>query len=144
MILISHRGNTNGPDLNNENKPEYILKALSLGYHCEIDVWYQNDTWYLGHDEPTYSVSFDFLLKDNLWLHCKNLDALSRLSHYSKCNAFWHQTDDYTLTTKGYIWVYPGKAGLEGYKCICVMPEWNNQDTRDFIGVCTDYIENYR
>ena len=24
-------------------------------------------------------------------------------------NYFWHQTDDFTLTSHGYIWTYPGK-----------------------------------
>ena len=24
-------------------------------------------------------------------------------------NYFWHQEDDYTLTSEGYVWVYPGK-----------------------------------
>ena len=143
MILISHRGNINGPDPTNENKPQYITNALNKKYDCEIDVWYKDGKWYLGHDEPTYVVPIDFLLRDGLWLHCKNLDALSRLVNYSKCNAFWHQTDDYTITTKRYVWAYPGKPGLKGYKCICVMPEWNNQNIDHFAGVCTDYIENY-
>ena len=29
MRLISHRGNINGPDYENENKPEYVLKAVT-------------------------------------------------------------------------------------------------------------------
>jgi hypothetical protein len=29
MILISHRGNLNGKQPNNENHPDYILRALS-------------------------------------------------------------------------------------------------------------------
>jgi hypothetical protein len=27
----------------------------------------------------------------------------------TKCHYFWHQEDDYTITSKGFIWVYPGK-----------------------------------
>ena len=38
MILISHRGNINGPNPEMENNPEYIQKALDLGYDVEVDV----------------------------------------------------------------------------------------------------------
>jgi hypothetical protein len=54
MILISHRGNLNGKDVDNENNPLYIDRALGKGYDVEVDVWYVNGKWYLGHDEPTY------------------------------------------------------------------------------------------
>ena len=46
MILISHRGNLEGPsDL--ENHPAQIKKVLDLGYDCEIDVWYEFGEFYL-------------------------------------------------------------------------------------------------
>ena len=32
MILISHRGNLNGRDIDNENNPVYIDKALKEGF----------------------------------------------------------------------------------------------------------------
>ena len=32
MILISHRGNINGKNLNIENHPSYIDKAIEAGY----------------------------------------------------------------------------------------------------------------
>lgn len=52
MIIISHRGNINGPNPRMENKPEYIKKALDENFMVEIDVWfYQGELW-LGHDEP--------------------------------------------------------------------------------------------
>ena len=41
MILISHRGNIEGKQPKLENKPEYISKALELGYNVEIDIWYK-------------------------------------------------------------------------------------------------------
>ena len=31
MILISHRGNIDGPNTDNENKPSYIASAISRG-----------------------------------------------------------------------------------------------------------------
>ena len=37
MILISHRGNINGPNIDKENKPSYISAAIDKGYDCEVD-----------------------------------------------------------------------------------------------------------
>ena len=61
MILISHRGNLNGKDIENENNPLYIDRALGKGYDVEIDVWYNGGIWYLGHDEPTYPIKLEYL-----------------------------------------------------------------------------------
>ena len=65
-----------------ENDPEYILKALSLGYDCEVDIWLVEKELYLGHDEPTYKTNMDFLLQHEkyLWVHCKNFEALELLN----------------------------------------------------------------
>ena len=52
MILISHRGNINGKNESLENSKSYIKRALDLGYDVEVDVWFNNKTFYLGHDEP--------------------------------------------------------------------------------------------
>ena len=46
MIYISHRGNIDGPDTGKENSPDYIIKALSLGFDVEIDVWFKDDKFY--------------------------------------------------------------------------------------------------
>jgi hypothetical protein len=50
MILISHRGNINGIESNNENNPEYIQKALDLVYNVEVDLRIKDNKLYLGHD----------------------------------------------------------------------------------------------
>ena len=107
MFLISHRGNLKGKS-KYENHPKYILDALSMGFDVEIDVWYLDHTFYLGHDKPQYRIKKDFLLKKKLWCHAKNPKAIYELSK-TKSHYFWHQNDDYTLTSKGYIWVYPNK-----------------------------------
>ena len=75
LIIISHRGNIDGPS-SLENHPNQIDKALSLGYHVEIDVWFENNRFYLGHDYPEYEVSSVFFKKNNLWCHAKNIPAL--------------------------------------------------------------------
>jgi len=142
MILISHRGNINGPDPLNENKIDTILDCIKKGYQVEIDVRMIEDKLYLGHDNPDYLVSENFLLdnKEYLWIHCKNFEALSYLTKL-KLNTFFHDKDNYVLTSKGIIWSYPGnKVDLN---TICVMPEWN-EDVKFFkkecLGVCSDYV----
>ena len=39
MRLISHRGNVDGKYPQYENLPEYVDKAIDLGYDCEVDLW---------------------------------------------------------------------------------------------------------
>ena len=141
MIYISHRGNLEGKQENNENNPDYIMQAIKQGFDVETDVWFDKTNFYLGHDEPTYKINSDFLLNKNLWCHAKNFDALDELS---KINAhyFWHQEDDYTITSKGIVWVYPGK--LLSKNSICVMPELSNYQSLECLGICSDLIKNYK
>ena len=96
MKLISHRGNISGPNPEQENQPEYIAEALKQGYDVEIDVWFKDDKFMLGHDEPQYEFPFELIDQHypKLWIHCKNMDALSKLNELdpngSKVNYFWH------------------------------------------------------
>jgi len=143
VILIAHRGNISGPNKDLENNPDYLLRALDLGYSVEIDVWYINNTFLLGHDFPVYEVEEKFLMNERIWCHAKNLNSLEKMLLNSKIHCFWHQTDDYTITSKGYIWAYPGKK--IGKNTICVMPEntdYNNSRS-DYVGVCSDFVEKY-
>ena len=141
MLLISHRGNLKGPDKAIENTPAQIQFVLSQKYHCEIDVWYVKKNFYLGHDKPQYKVHTDFLKHKNLWCHAKNIDALLKLKEL-KTNCFFHNTDEVTLTSKGYIWTFPGQQLTK--ESIAVLPErildYNIKIAK---GVCTDYIYLY-
>ena len=146
MILISHRGNLNGRNHNLENHPDYILAAISKGYNVEVDVWYVDGKFKLGHDEPQYNFPWDLIEyhHNKLWIHCKNVEAIVALNDFPNhhlINYFWHQEDDVTLTSKGYIWAYPGKQPIKN--SIAVMPELNKDDLTQAIGVCSDYINNY-
>lgn len=148
MILISHRGNTNGRIEESENNPEYIDETLRMGFDVEIDVWFVNDEWWLGHDEPQYPISSDWLeeRQDKLWIHCKNVEAVIELEsvnkNYDGFNFFWHEYDTLTLTSLSYIWVYPGKQPIKG--SIAVMPELFNDDISFCLGVCSDFIMKYK
>jgi hypothetical protein len=61
MILISHRGNISGPNPERENHPDYILEALQAGYEVEIDVWFVDGKFKLGHDGPQYDFPFELI-----------------------------------------------------------------------------------
>jgi len=141
MKLIAHRGNLFGPNTEFENQPQYIKKAIQTGYDCEIDVRYIDGQYYLGHDLPQYSIELSFLIenKEKLWIHCKNFEAFDQLIQMKELNIFWHQNDEYTLTSHQYIWAYP-KMKISN-RCIILMPEWNNFIfDKEGYGICSDYI----
>ena len=148
MIYISHRGNINGRIEEAENKPEYIDDTISMGFDVEIDVWYIDGEWWLGHDGPQYPIELEWIDKrsNKLWVHCKNIQAVEYFNEndweYKDINWFWHQEDTLTLTSFGYVWVYPGKQPIS--KSIAVMPEINNDDISKCIGICSDIIESYK
>ena len=147
MILISHRGNLNGRIPEYENNPVYIDKALSRGFSVEIDVWFKNGKWYLGHDLPQYEIEFDYLKNNNkelpkLWCHAKNIEALNKMTGHTDIHCFWHQEDDVTLTSRNFIWTYPGKQLTEN--SICVLPEKNDEIPKKCLGICSDFIVNYK
>lgn len=142
MIKIAHRGNIEGPDPSTENHPEQLLKAISLGFDVEVDVWVTGGEIFLGHDEPTYRVSTEYLqsIGYNAWYHCKNLLSLEYfLSNMPALNFFWHEEDRFTLTSKGHIWTYPGQPVTE--RSIIVDLGASNVGRYGNIphGVCTDY-----
>ena len=140
MILIAHRGNVSGSS-EYENHPDYIEEALKLGYDCEVDVWRKDDEYWLGHDEPVYDISKSFLQNNKLWCHAKNLEALDMMLK-DDIHCFWHQNDDYTITSRGFIWAYPGMELTQN--CICVLPELNKEiDFSNCYGICTDYPVKY-
>ena len=144
MKYISHRGNLTGKNEKAENTPHRIEYALSQGYDCEIDVHYNNG-WFLGHDAGEHEIDMSFLKQEGLWIHAKNLEALFRLQD-SGTNYFWHQKDDYTLTSWDYIWTYPGKPLTT--KSILVKPETHMEmftiETINVYGICSDIIELIR
>jgi hypothetical protein len=137
MILISHRGNLNGTSIF-ENLPSHIQKCLDDNIECEIDVWKIQDTFYLGHDNPEHKIDFSFLTQKGLWCHAKNLEALSHMLKQS-INCFWHQNDDFTLTSSGYIWTYPNKNVLDNSIIVDNNPNWKEKKYKCY-GVCSDYL----
>ena len=145
-ILIAHRGNTNGPDPSRENHPDYIDEAIGMGFDVEVDVRVIDGTIWLGHDDPQYQVPSQFLHDrgSKLWCHAKNLAALQFLLK-NGLHVFSHDNDDYIITSKGFIWAYPGKPVNED--TICVMPERASYTVDALLrcrGVCSDFVSQIR
>lgn len=138
LKLISHRGNVAGRNVDKENNPSHIK---SINFDVEVDVWYIDSTLYLGHDFPKYKIDVSFFTK-RIWAHVKNIEALNFLLS-KNIHCFWHQNDDYTLTSKNYIWVYPGKPLIKN--CIAVLPEdfYTKEQLSICYGICSDYIGEY-
>ena len=146
MILISHRGNLDG-ESNYENNPDIIEKVINLGYDVEVDLRLNDGKLYLGHDNPEYLITDNWLLdkKDKLWVHCKDLKTIEKLSCnsiFQNVNYFFHEEDKLTITSMGFLWVYPGYQPLKN--SIAVLPEKHNEDISSCIGVCSDYIKSYK
>ena len=149
MKLIAHKGNVNGPNPSTENTPQQIEWCIENGYDVEIDVRYnvEKDKFYLGHDESKYEINWWWLAGklEHLWIHCKDLTTLHEFtSNTSGYNYFWHQGDDYTLTSKGHIWAYPGKAYTKN--TVVVVPENDVLEdvTGECYGICSAYVGRMR
>ena len=171
MKYIAHRGNTYGPSDVWENHPEAIREALDLGFDAEIDIWWWQDQFWLGHDRPQYKLNdeknqYNIDLKDDrLWCHAKNLKAFQKLYENPDIRCFYHTDEDIVLTSKGEIWTYPGIQLLQG--AILVVPEQQYRmdgimllgvekrliedikimhDNKLFIGsgICSDYVSQLR
>ena len=142
MLLISHRGNINGPT-SKENSPSYIDEAIELGYDVEIDVWYHQEQYWLGHDKPQYKVDLQFLLNraENLWCHAKNLKALENMLN-NKIHCFWHHSDDYAVTSEGYIFTH-SNITKETPRSIIVSLS-GDHPVKNPAGVCSDHVSRYK
>jgi hypothetical protein len=98
---------------------------------------------WLGHDEPHTQVpmSFFFDRQDKLWCHAKDIEACEILLE-AGLHVFFHNTDDVTLTSRGFMWTYPQKE-LTKFS-IAVHPElyapWENLKVKP-AGICSDFIE---
>lgn len=160
--LISHRGNLDGPNKTTENTLDQIDKAIADGFCVEIDFWCTERGLFLGHDGPEHEIYWEEITdrKADLFIHCKNPEALAfsdamfhnddPLKEFGPYNFFWHQTDQYTLTSAGVVWAFPTAKPLQN--CIVAIPEaayglqivHHHIDPNIVWGICTDYPRYFR
>lgn len=139
MLKIAHRGNRRGKS-KSENQLWYLKEAIAEGYDVEADVWLMRDKLWLGHNSAMYYLSEIDLhdIANNTWFHCKNLEALDYfISNHPNMKFFWHQNDNYALTSNNIIWTYPGKEVTSN----CIIVDFNNMMEYSCYGVCSDNWE---
>jgi hypothetical protein len=54
-------------------------------------------------------------------------------------NYFWHQEDDFTLTSSGYIWTFPNKQVTNESIIVDFSQNWKDKNYSCY-GVCVDYL----
>ncbi len=142
--LISSRGNIDGPNPKMENNLDYIDNAIDLGYDVSVDIWSYTGKMYLGHSCDNSKIPVSCLINRSakLWVRCRNHEAFQILSRYQSLNIFWHQTDDFALTTKGYTWCYPGIGPLD--RSVAFMPEFDAPNLDKFYAVCSDDVSYFK
>ena len=149
MLYISHRGNCNGLNPERENTQDYIDETIKRGYDVEIDIWGINNEYWLGHDEPEYKTTRDWMYqrKDRLWIHCKNFEALSNLVRQPSFRVFYHEKEKYTIISNGLIWAHD----LSEINSKCIVPLLSKEDIFTHIknvdscyGICSDYVDILR
>jgi len=142
MKIVSHRGNLNGRIVQQENQPSYIQAAIDADFDVEVDVWYEDGMFYLGHDSADYPITSSWIVKhkNSLWCHAKNSDALHHLLNLN-VRCFWHESDKYTLTSKGEVWCYLDTQHPQGISVFLGEPI---SELPNLYGVCTDYPINWK
>ena len=143
MKYISHRGNLAGLFSEEENSLKYIDNAISVCGNVEIDLRSYDSKLYLGHDEPQYPVTSDWLFerRHNLWIHAKDWESLQFLNK-TNLQYFWHTSDDFTLTSTGHIWSHNFDLPMNN---MCIVPLLSLEEVKDykqtgFFAVCSDFI----
>lgn len=154
MRIISHRGNFTGPNPRWENTIENIEGVLVQGFSVEYDIWRVNDSYWLGHDRPRYSIQLNQLItlakkySGNHYLHCKNIETAQYLgvelpSSQYNMYPFMHDKDPAVILRNNILWVHPNNYKESMHNpgnTILVMPgDMPKEELLKFAGICTDY-----
>lgn len=143
MIFIAHRGNISGPNQQEENTVKYLKKALSMGLGIECDVMTdKHDNLCFGHDQPQEPIDFELLKQPNVFVHCKDILSFETLLKKG-VHVFMHEEDPLTLTSRGFVWAYPGiQPHLENAVWLDLDPFRVHTDrpSPNIYGICGDYL----
>jgi len=124
--------------------------ALStLKTHCAATGKMGRVGLWLGHDAPVWPLEREdegdggLLSSRGVWIHCKNLAAFAYLRSHTRSpafNFFLHDKDEAALTSKGYMWGYPGiKVPGPGTVSV-VWPKDKSVKAEPGVGVCWDWL----
>lgn len=152
MLLISHRGNINGTDSDNENTISYLKTALRNNFLVETDIIYYKQKYYFGHcrDSIKEEICLDFLNEnlDKMLLHCKDIESLNFIKSFNKFNYFFHERESYALTS--FKWLISHSSNYEEKldikDTIIMLPEkfgLSKIALNNCSGICSDIISFY-
>jgi hypothetical protein len=140
MILIAHRGNFEGTYPETENTYKQIRRAWKKGFDVEVDVWWIEGQFYLGHDIAKHPIDPAVLTDYSMWCHAKTPGTLKRLMDLG-AHCFFIDQDECTLTSENFLWTSPN--GELTRNSIAVMPEysaWTKKDLKHVAGICSDNL----
>lgn len=140
--IIAHRANITGASKDCENRIASIINCIKIGFDVEIDVRMYSNSLYLGHDEPQEKLDIEFLKLNakHLWIHCKCIDSLQSILDHEELNCFYHDVDNFTLTSHNFIWTYPYKPVTSKSIIVATTLEESKKYLDSSVyGICTDF-----
>jgi hypothetical protein len=136
MLLLSNRGNLNGPS-DYANQPVYLQKAIDQGFLIKTDLWVFPKLFATGTDSPLYPISGDLL--KNALVEARNLNALEFLLK-SGLHGFYRGNSDIVFSSKGHLISF----GPWMQQAIIMNPEDHTFELLlKSAGVCTDFAANF-
>jgi hypothetical protein len=141
-LRIAHRGLIKGPDPVLENSVDLLQKRKEAGLHSEVDIWWTEGSFWIGHDFPREQVSLEFLTSPYFWIHAKHDESFRELQCISHekglgLRIFYHTDEDYVLTTLGDTIIFPGLEDCSGW--VYMMPESGKVLPNCAAAICSDF-----
>lgn len=142
MRIYSHRGNLSGKSPR-ENEPAFLQDCIAAGFHVEVDLWFVDGAYFLGHDGPEHPIDLKDFDREEVIFHLKS-PHLPALRH---ADAFAIDNDRYVLTLRGLLWTNFGQpTNPQGVMCSpelvgdpTPIPDFVRAIRQDAAGICTDY-----
>ncbi len=119
-IIISHLGNTDGPQPELENTLPYIQKALKDGWHVCVDVVFKHGQFLLPHANGCHTISPAILAKQRVWSRAYNAETVDALCNVN-AHCFLYSDNFMSLTSAQFIWTLPPHTLVS--RSIAMLPE---------------------
>jgi hypothetical protein len=119
-IIISHLGNIDGREVENENRLKYLKAALTAGWHICADVIFRNGGFLLPHQNGFDAAPLSFFSQSRVWSRCRDAETLDALCNV-KAHAFFISDAGHALTSEQFIWTLPPENLVD--RSIAAFPE---------------------